>query len=181
MAITVTYTTRSSKALDIHDLRRRIRAAQMRYAMAVAELYDETTATWDHTAKAYPEVRSKSTTASVVNIYIRGDRKEIYSLLDVGYERKFAMTKDFVPKTQPGVLRARPGKGGVARSKPKKGESTGAPRILPEPRHVVARRFTETIANILRSGQIFYGTYGDFILWQMNQTRSRHIKKVVVK
>ena len=156
------YKTLKTNVLDVDTLRKRMEKAQMAYADRVSELYLETMETWsgEHgSPDASPEWLQYGKRARRINIYVRGGYREIYVLLDHGYMRKFAMERDFKPKTHPGIIGSTPGKGGVARSK-----KSGAPRVLSMPRQVVARRFTETITQIVENGELTeYGNYEQYM------------------
>lgn len=142
---------------DVFDPDIYMRAAELaaaNYAHAVEALYLAEVADWsdDHGGhdatprikEGYPRTR--------INIYIRGKMAFIFAMQDMGFLRKIAIIGGYngIPKF---------GKQGTL--------VTG--RLLRNPVPVEPRRYTEKIAALVRSGQIEYGDFGEYLREQMSK------------
>lgn len=143
---------------DVERIRAVFDREQDRMAALVIAYYDETTETFsgEHGSAKASAIETLSPTSRKLNIYVHGGYKQIYLALDYGGRRAFLMTKDFIPKTMPGLVGSGPGRGGVARSK------SGAPRMLPkgETRQILPRNFTRMISELTERNLM--------ITWQRN-------------
>ena len=163
MPIKVTVRRFRRNPLDVNRILRTVFRAQGEFADAIAEHYldtmrDFSTDHGDHSAT--PKIVRNDSSGRTINIYVRGGWAAIYRNLDIGFERHVTMPSDYIAKTTPGVLSSRPG--GT------KGNFRVGRRLL-QPRAVVARRFTEQIAELARSGQVIGidRTLGQYISAQL--------------
>ncbi len=122
----------NAKFFDINGAAEEIAKTLQKYARLAEEDLEKTTATWDHDIKFEKKVTQR-TKKIEIDIFTWSD---IYRFVNDGTSVRFAtMSKDFVPKTKPGVLRSSAGQGGVqyvSKQNPRPG--------------IKARNFTKTIA-----------------------------------
>jgi hypothetical protein len=131
------------RTIDLSGLVPALVAEQERHAREVVDLYEATVDGWtnppDFTIKRLDLVGLS------VNIYARGNEAVVkqYGWIDGGFQRKVAMTDDFIAKSTPGVLTQGAGRGGVKRDKYKQVV------LLPFPVQTEPRRFTPLIAKTM--------------------------------
>ena len=128
------------------------------YAKTVEDMYLDTIASWDPgdgDKLAYPVLVEESDTRFRVNIYVRGEIRSIYLLLEKGFVRVRPIVPGYQPKTRPGVIDSFTGGGIVGRGR------------LHTPKPVAAREFTRAIAAAIRSGNTENGTLRDYVARRM--------------
>lgn len=140
MAIKVTYKPR--KKIDAEKLLNDLADEQLRHAREAVSLYEQTTETWADRGRF-----SADGTRYRVNIYMRGEMEGIYAGIDGGFMRQVAVTDDWISKTWPGQLRARPGRGHLLKH-------NGKPVLLQSPEPVIARHFTKMIGEMIKAGYL---------------------------
>lgn len=143
----VTIRRRTASASSFQE---KLHAIQDEMANDAVELYKQTVSTFDHKPN-FTIVESFVDGKRRLNIYARESGNvngkltilAMYINLDKGFMRRVAMTHDFISKSQPGVIMARQGAGGVFKRK-------NGPVFIP-PKPVEPRSFTHSIAEELRS------------------------------
>lgn len=114
---------------DMANIVKSVKRTANGHALQMLKLFHKTTSTWNHQPK-FNFKTEETSDGIVITIWTDDD---IYRWVDQGTTRRFMhMTKDFVPKTVPGVIGSGRGFGGPA--------YIGAP--LPG---IIARRFTDAI------------------------------------
>lgn len=145
---------KSKRPLDPTVIRSVATDAQTEYARMVEDMYLDTVSDWEGaTVNSASPRMTASDRRRTVNVYIRGDIRRVYLFLEKGFIRRLPIVPGYQPKTRPGVI----GMGGGG-----SGGIVGRGR-LKEPVQVEGRRFTETIAEQVRSGNVPLGRYAEFI------------------
>lgn len=124
------------------------------YAHVIEDMYLDTVATWDSETGdklAYPLLVEESARKYRVNIYVRGEIRRAYLLLEGGFMRVKPVVPGYSPKTRPGVVDSFTGGGIIGRGR------------LKTPKPVEAREFTRAIAEKIRSGDTELGTLRDHV------------------
>lgn len=148
---------RKNNPFDVNALRRVVDEAQRVYSTDVVGMYEDTVSTWEDPPQFGPEYTEYSDRRRVLNIYIRGGGRRIYMWLETGFTRKVPMVPGYKTKTSPGIIGSRPGGGIVGRGR------------LKTPVPVPARRFTEMIAQAMRSGMVEHGPFPDYVRKQISR------------
>lgn len=127
--------------------------AATHYAPAVEQMYLNVVKDWstEHGEHIAIPMLKTSPSRTRINIYFRGPFAYIFALQDMGYTRKISIV------------------GGYGRPKFGKHGTLATGRLLRNPVPMPAKRYTERIANSIRSGDTEFGTYRRFMQERLNK------------
>jgi hypothetical protein len=96
--------------INAKQLARDIQRTNQKFAKRAKRRFQKTVRTWEHPVEFHQKTKSGAEPSVAVFT-----EDEIYGYVSDGTAIRYAvMTEDFSPKTRPGTLESRPGKGGFA-------------------------------------------------------------------